>query len=274
MKPRYSFSSRRTGRMDNIRKQRQKYPALAKKIIEDSDILLEVLDARFVEETRNREVEEAIKRKGKKIIYVLNKADLIEKTSKQEFYPYVFVSCTLRKGIKELRNLIKIQAKGVKKESERVNVGLIGYPNTGKSSLINLLIGKNSAKTAPEAGFTKGLQKLKLSAGILLIDSPGIIPASQYSAVNREAIAIHTKFGGRSYNQVKEPELVVSELIKEFPESFKKFYKINFDSDPEILMETLGKRKGFLKKGGEPDEDKTARQILRDWQEGKIKLIK
>ncbi len=260
--------------MDNIRKQRQKYPALAKKIIEDSDILLEIIDSRFVEETRNKEVEESIKRKKKKIIYVLNKADLVEKTPKQDFYPYVFVSCTLRKGIKELRNLIKIQAKGIKKESERVNVGLIGYPNTGKSSLINLLIGKNSAKTAPEAGFTKGLQKLKLSSGILLIDSPGIIPESQYSAIKKDAIASHTKFGGRSYNQVKEPEVIVSEIIKEFPESFEKFYKIKFDSDPETLMECLGKIKGFLKKGGEVDEDKTARMILRDWQEGKIKIIR
>jgi len=253
-------------------KQKQKYPELTKKIIEDSDIVLEVLDARFIEETRNKEVEEIIQRKKKKIIYILNKADLISKKQRQDFYPYAFVSCTLRKGVKELRNLIKRQAKDILKDKEKANVGIIGYPNTGKSSLINLLIGKNSAKTAAEAGFTKGLQKLKLSPGIVLIDSPGIIPEIQYSAIKRDAITQHTKLSGRSYSQVKEPELVASDLIKEFPEIFEKFYNINSESNPEILMEKLGRKKGFLKKGGEINEDQTARMILRDWQEGKIKI--
>jgi len=283
MKPRFSFSSRRTGKLENIRKQKKKYPELAKKIIEDSDIILEILDARFIEETRNSEIEESIKKKKKRIIYVINKSDLVSKKPKQDFYPYVFVSCTLRKGIKDLRDLIKREAKQVKKEEipssenqtkedERVNVGIIGYPNTGKSSLVNLLIGKNSAKTAPEAGFTKGLQKLRLSPGIVLIDSPGIIPEVAYSPIKRDIITQYTKLGGRSYNQVKEPEIIVSDLIKEFPDVFEKFYKIDFESDPEILIEKLGKQKGFLKKAGEVDEDKTARMILRDWQEGKIKL--
>lgn len=198
MKPRYSFSSRRTRNIDNLKKQKQKYPELTRKIIEDSDIILEILDARFIEETRNKEVEEILAKQKKKIIYVINKSDLVNKKLRPEVYPFVFVSCTLRKGVKELRNLIKRQAKDVQKlgEIEKVNVGIIGYPNTGKSSLINLLIGKNSAKTAAEAGFTKGLQKLKLSPGILLIDSPGIIPEEQYSAIKRDAITQHTKLGG------------------------------------------------------------------------------
>lgn len=61
-------------------------------------------------------------------------------------------------------------------------------------------------------------------------------------------------------------------MIKEFPGIFEKFYNISSESNPEILIEKLGRKKGFLKKGGEVDEDKTARIILRDWQEGKIKI--
>jgi len=286
MKPRYSFSSRRTRNVENIRKQKQKYPELTRKIIEDSDIILEILDARFIEETRNKEVEEVLTREKKKIIYVINKSDLIDKRPSQDFYPYVFVSCVQRKGVKELRDLIKRLAKTIQKvktsgipstssqgkEEDRVNVGIIGYPNTGKSSLINLLIGKNSAKTAAEAGFTKGLQKLKLSPGIVLIDSPGIIPENQYSEVKKDKISQYTKLGGRSYSQVKDPDLVVSDLIKEFPEVFQNFYNIDVESDQENFIENLGIKKGLLKKGGEVDEDKVARIILRDWQEGKIKL--
>jgi hypothetical protein len=283
MRPRYSFSSRHTGKIRNIRKQRGKYPSLAKKIVQNSDIILEILDARFIQETRNKELEEEIERKKKRIIYVLNKADLINKTNlnlPQEMTPYVLVSSTLRKGVKELRDRIKREAKGINKEKDneteetfqKVTVGVIGYPNTGKSSLINTLIGKSSAGVGSDAGFTKSIQKIKLSQSIVLIDSPGIIPEKEYSTQDREKITLNTKLGARSYSQVKEPELVVANLIKSYPKLLEKFYKIDAKGDPEVLLEELGKRKGFLKKGGEINEDTTARLVIKDWQTGKIRI--
>ncbi len=280
MRVRYSFSSRHTGKIRNIRKQRGKYPSLAIKIAQDSDIILEILDSRFIQETRNEEIEEEIKKKRKKIIYVFNKADLIDKNKlkiPKELIPYVFVSSTLRKGIKELRDRIKREAAEINKEKEddenqKIIVGIIGYPNTGKSSLINTLIGKSSAGVGSDAGFTKSLQKIKLSQNIVLIDSPGIIPEKEYSPQNKEKIALNTKLGARSYSQVKEPELVVVNIMKSYPNLLENFYKINSKGDPEVLLEELGKRKGFLKKGGEVNEDATARGIIKDWQTGKIKL--
>ena len=280
MRPRYSFSSRHTGKKENMRKQRGKYPLIAKKIIEDSDIILEILDARFIQETRNSEFEEEIKKKDKRIIYVFNKADLINKSNliiSKELIPYVFVSSTLRKGIKELRDKIKIEAKKVNREKdetdhEKIIVGVIGYPNTGKSSLINSLIGKSSAGVGSDAGFTKSLQKIKLSQDIVLLDSPGIIPEREYSPQDREKISMHTRLGARSYSQVREPDIVVASLMKDYSKVLEKFYKIDSKGDSEILIEELGKKRGFLKKGGEVNEDVTARLILKDWQSGNIKL--
>jgi len=280
MRVRHSFSARHTGKVQNIRKQRGKYPQIANKIIEDSDIILEILDARFIQETRNMPLEEIIKRKKKRIIYVFNKADLIDKTSlkiSHELMPYVFVSTKERKGIKELRNRIKMEAKRVEKKKdelseEKINVGVIGYPNTGKSSLINSLIGKSSAGVGSDAGFTKSLQKIKLSQDIALLDSPGIIPEREYSQQDREKISMHAKLGARSYSQVKEPEMVIANLMENYSRVLEKFYKINAKGDSEVLLEELGKKKGFLKKGGEVNEDTTARLILKDWQSGKIKL--
>jgi hypothetical protein len=280
MRPRYSFSSRHTGKTQNMRKQRGKYPLLAQKIIEDSDVILEVLDARFIEETRNRGFEEEIGKMKKKIIYVFNKADLVNKsnlTVSKDLIPYVFVSSTLRSGIKELRDRIKIEAKKIDKEKrkhpeEKITVGVIGYPNTGKSSIINTLIGKSSAGVGSDAGFTKSIQKIKLSQEIVLIDSPGIIPEREYSQQDREKISMHAKLGARSYSQVKDPEMVIATLMESYSRVLEKFYKINAKGDSEILLEELGKRKGFFKKGGEVNEDTAARLILKDWQSGKIKL--
>jgi ribosome biogenesis GTPase A len=290
MRKRYSFSSRRTGRIGNIKKQRQKYPNLAEKIVEISDIVLELLDARFFQETRNLGVEELVKKRGKKIIYVVNKVDLIDNLKKQEIKqslkPVVLVSCKERKGVAELRDFIKLIAKRVerkenkifkkskvvKEESDKVKVGIIGYPNTGKSSLLNLLIGRASLGVGSEAGFTKGIQKIKLSKDIVLLDSPGVIPKEHYSNSEVLKIANQTIFGGRSYNQIKEPDIAVQNLMLKFPNVLERTYKIEANGDSEILLNELGKRKGFLKKGGFVNEDQTARFVIKDWQEGKIEI--
>lgn len=293
MKVRYSFSSRHSRRARDspkMRKQKGKYPSLAEKIIQESDIVLEVLDARFPEETRNKEVEEKITKKGKILIYILNKSDLTEKKS-SELKPGVFVSCRERKNVGKLRDLIKRESGKIKNKrssdnfsassggragkiskDNKIIVGVIGYPNTGKSSLINLLIGKSSAGTGADAGFTKGIQKLKLSPGIILLDTPGVIPRKEYSDSEKEKIAMHAIVGGRSYSQVKDPQITIAKLIKEYPRVLENHYKIDAKGDSEIFLEKLGKQKGFLLKGGIVNDDKTARFVLKEWQAGEIRI--
>lgn len=260
---------------------RAKFPELAEKIIEMSDIILEILDARFIREMLNKELEAKILNSGKKIIYVFNKSDLInvKKIKREEIrdlVPRVFVSATMRNGSKELRDKIKITATSIKKKQDKrlnkVTVGVIGYPNSGKSSVINLLVGKPAAGVGAEAGFTKGIQKVGLTKDIVLIDSPGVIPSKEYSTSEMFTTARHAKVGARAYSQVRNPEIVISQLIKEFPSAFDNFYKINSHGDSEILIEHVGRKSGFLKKNNEIDEDKTARAIIKDWQDGKIEI--
>jgi len=272
-----SIIIRHTPKLDT---ERAKYPALAEKIVQMSDIILEVLDARFIQETRNIELEEMITKLGKKIIYVFNKSDLVDiKRMKAKeiisLSPKVFVSAITKKGGKELRNKIKITSYRIENpvdtQLKKVTVGIIGYPNTGKSSLINLLVGKPAAGIGADAGFTHGIQKVNLTSTIVLLDSPGVIPKREYSPSNLTAISKHTKVGARSYSQVKNPTIVVSDIAKEFPKVFDNFYDIDSEGDSEILVEKLGRKKGILKKGNEVDEDRTARLILKDWQEGRIR---
>lgn len=259
--------------IEAMSKQKEKYPDIVLKLLDTSDVIIEVLDARFPEETRNREIEELIKKRGKRLIFALNKVDLIDKdkfVAPDDLKPFVFVSCRKRQGSRILRDLIKREVKYKPDKFDRAQVGIIGYPNTGKSSLINFLIGKSSAKTAYEAGFTKGLQKLRLSAKILLMDTPGVIPPSKYSHTDPLKISQHVMVGARNYDRVKNPEFIVSELVKAYPSQVAKHYDFDFNGDVETLLENLGKKRNFLLKGSKVDEDRTARSILRDWQEGKI----
>ncbi|MDA3837265.1 MAG: 50S ribosome-binding GTPase [Nanoarchaeota archaeon] len=289
----YTYSSHRTRRVEKIRKQRVKYPQVAKNIVDTSDIILEVLDARFLEETRNRKLEAEIERQGKKIIYVLNKTDLLTLNKLQEIkekvFPYAIVSCINRLGIKDLRNLIKRVAKTVEKREKReilkdkivvnekggdkMKVGVIGYPNAGKSSLLNLLAGKSAAGVGADAGFTRNVQKIRLSEDIVLTDSPGVIPEDQYSLSDKEKIAEHSLAGGKSYTQIKEPDIVVMQLFKKYKDALNKFYKTEAE-DSDDLIEEVGEQKRLLKKGGEINEDFAAREILKSWQLGKIKVGK
>ncbi|VVB79782.1 GTPase Der [uncultured archaeon] len=287
MKPRYSFSSHRTRRTENIKKQRPKYPELAKAVIEDSDIVLEILDARFLEETRNKELEEEILKKGKKVIFILNKADLVDpkkipKEQLKELLPYVFISCKEREGVRELRKKLQIESKRIVRKpltaeqikqgfDNRIKVGIIGYPNTGKSSLINVLVGKNAAGVGSDAGFTRGMQKVKLTSDIVLIDSPGVIPKDQYSQIKTDKITKNTKVGGRSYSQVRNPEDVVHLIMTDHPGILEEHYKLDTKGDVDELLDRLGRKKGILKRGGEPNTDLVARNVLKEWQTGKIR---
>ena len=271
---RYSFSSRRTGTIDSTNKHRIEFPEIARQVILQSDIILEILDSRFWQETRNLEFEEEIKQLGKKIIFILNKSDLVDRKKLTReigsLYPRVLVSCKERKGSFELREKIKIEAKKIGKE--KVYIGIIGYPNTGKSSVINILIGRRSAKVASEPGFTKGMQKVKLTENIFLFDTPGVIPSYENSNINKRDLVKHALINVRSWDKVKEPEMIIYNLIKQYPGMFEKFYNVQSNEDSEILIEKLGRKKHILRKGGVVDSDRTARMMLRDFQEGRIRV--
>ena len=255
---------------------KKEFPDIAKQVIENSDIILEIIDSRFVNDSRNPEIEVFVKNRGKKLIFIFNKADLVDvdKLKKEilasNFEPYAIVSCRKRRGGQMLRNRIKIEASRI--NFSQIRVGVIGYPNVGKSSIINLLVGRQSAGTASEAGFTKGMQKVKLAENIFLIDTPGIIPSKENC---EQGFAKHVIINSRNYDKVHDPEFVVLTLMKQFPGVVEKFYKLRVKNDPDAFIEKLGRKKAFLVKGNEVDVDRTSRLILKDWQEGKMqKLIK
>lgn len=264
------------GKSPRANKHRGSVPSIVNDIIEQADVILEILDARFIEKTRNLEIEKKVKRLGKTIIYVFNKLDLVDvdkikrNIELQELKPNIFFSARERKGSAGLRKMIKIEARKLNEDS--VNIGVIGYPNTGKSSIINLLSGKSVAKTSSEAGYTKGIQKIKLSKGLYLIDTPGIIPSKEKIGYNKEHHLRHAQIGAITWDKAKNPDMVVFRLMEEYPGVLEKHYKIDAGRDSELLIEELGRKLNYLKKGNLVDENRVSKKILKDWQEGKIKV--
>jgi ribosome biogenesis GTPase A len=238
--------------------------SVANQIIKESDVILEVLDARFIDETRNYEIEKKVRQLNKKIIYVINKSDLVPKEEltgvKKELVPSVFISATKHMGTLILRKMIlKVGDK------PQIRVGVLGYPNTGKSSLINALKGRKSAPTSPLSGFTKGKQWIRIDKRIMMIDSPGVVPFGEKEELKHVLIAT------TDYSSAKEPDLLAMDLIKIYKGRIERHYGVNLGKDPGQTLEKIALKNRKLKKGGVADVETMARIIIKDWQAGKIK---
>lgn len=229
---------------------------IIKQVIEKSDIILEVLDARFIDETRNPQLEEKIREEGKKLIFVVNKIDLIDDPKLirkiKKLKPSIQVSCKERLSTDRLRGIIKRYAN----KEGRTRVGVIGYPNTGKSSLLNILCGRSKAKTSSQSGMTRGLQFIRLTENITLLDSPGTFPVDQKD----EKLVLISSI---DFSKVKDPEYFVELIQDHFPNALEDHFQVDD-------LEELAEKRGFLKKGGLIDEIRLARYILKEWQQGKI----
>ncbi len=237
--------------------------SIVERVIGESDVVLEVLDARLIDETRNKEIEKIIEERHKKLIHVVNKIDLVDinsiKDKLKELTNPVFVSSKKRLGTSILKR--KILEVGRK---ETVLVGVVGYPNTGKSSVINGIAGSKKARTSPTSGFTKGVQKVKVSDRIMLLDTPGVIPIEDNDVIR------HTLIGSKNPQAIKEPDLIAVHLIKLLHGRVEKHYGVEVNDDPEVTLDNIARKMNRFRKGGVPDVDSASRTILMDWQRGKI----
>ena len=230
---------------------------IVNKVIRKADIILLVIDARFPELTRHPEIEKKVREQDKKLLYVINKSDLV-KNPKFSETPHVFVSSRDRQGSSKLFKKIMELAHG-----EEVKVGVLGYPNVGKSSVINMLKGKKSAKTSSQAGYTKGIQYVTARNKLLLIDTPGVLPFTEKDLLKQITI------GAFNPQHVKEPDYYAMLIIKEHQKMFEKYYDVKF-TDADEFLDRAALKHNYLKKGGKPDRMRFARKLLHDWQQGHI----
>ncbi|CCH61559.1 hypothetical protein TBLA_0F00150 [Henningerozyma blattae CBS 6284] len=246
------------------------------KVIDSSDVVIHVLDARDPLGTRCKSVEEYMKKETphKHLIYVLNKCDLVPtwvaaawvKHLSSERPTLAFhASITNSFGKGSLIQLLR-QFSQLHPERKQISVGFIGYPNTGKSSIINTLRKKKVCQVAPIPGETKVWQYITLMKRIFLIDCPGIVPPS--SKDTEEDILFR---GVVRVEHVSHPEQYIPGVLRRCQRKhLERTYEISGWKDSTEFIEILARKQGRLLKGGEPDESGVSKQILNDFNRGKI----
>lgn len=247
------------------------------KVLDTSDVIIHVLDARHPKLFLSKQILDYVKQhEYKNLILVLNKVDLIPTniTHKNieilsKHFPTVAMHSKSLSNFYGKLNLMGLLRQYRKIHKKNISVGFVGYPNVGKSSIINVLINKKSTKTAPLAGETRNWQHVKLDKGINLFDCPGIIDEKNKPVSENDINFSTVLMGAVRVEKIKNPEDYVVDLIKIAKEGMEKRYKVKI-SDPYEFIENIGRKTGKLNKNGEPDTHLTSKKILNDWVQGKI----
>ncbi|WP_337460223.1 ribosome biogenesis GTPase YlqF [Dialister invisus] len=251
------------------------------------DVAAELLDARIPLASANPMVEELLS--GKPRIVILNKADLADPEMTKAWESYykrkgvaaVSMSCGNGKDKKKFLRLIKEAAgpmlekwkrRGLKTRSARIMI--LGIPNVGKSTLINFISGTAAARTANTPGHTRGKQWVRLSQGLDLLDTPGVL----WPKFEDQVAALRLAATGAIAGDVFDADTVVPELMRVLartaPDALREKYGIeDAAADPQILLAQAGKRRGCIIPGGAIDYARVQTMILNDFRSGKLGRI-
>ena len=269
----------------------QWFPGHMKKarcIIEENlklvDVVVELLDARIPMSSANPMLKEIIA--GKPRVIALNKSDLADPamTKKwlecfhQQGLQAVAIDSVKGTGIKTLIKLSeelarprteKLVEKGAKARSARCMI--LGIPNVGKSSLINRLAGAVKAKTADKPGVTRAKQWIRIGSNVELLDTPGIL----WPKFEDRMVGLKLAFVGSINDEIYDLEqvsLLLLELLqRNYPDRLAERFKLaEMPETGQELLDSIGRKRGCLLKGGIIDREKVWRIVMSEFRSGKL----
>lgn len=240
-------------------------------LIRACDIVLEVVDARLPILSRVSSIEDHVKKLNIPLIIVLNKCDLVprqvcEQTKRifSQQHPTVYISAQNRQGTKILRHtIVKLSPK------REIIISLVGIPNTGKSSLLNILRGKHVAPTGQKPGVTRHKQIVRISQKIKIFDTPGVIPFD-HPDVNLQAF-----MGAVPIGKLEDPIVTafffLNRIKKHYSEGLIQKYDIpSLDISNEAILAHIAQRRGMILKGAKLNINEAAKVLMREFTAGKF----
>ena len=273
-----------------------------REIIEDLkliDVVIEILDARIPISSQNPDIKNIIARKKK--IVLLNKCDLADEVETKKWMEYfekqglpvVLVNSNDGKGIIQVISKIEDVMKEEIEENEKkgrvgkiIRVLILGIPNVGKSSFINRVSKKTTAKVGNRPGVTTQKQWIRVAKNIELLDTPGVL----WPKFESEEVGLNLAFTGSIKDDILDKEEIAFYLLKYLIENYLDLlcakYDLNneeiqenlknYEDENQVILETMeqiGKRRGALVSGGRVDNKKVSNIILQDFREAKIGRI-
>lgn len=251
------------------------------------DVVVELLDARIPISSKNPEIDGLIGNKTK--VVVLNKFDLSDQRVLDQWIEYyhskgisaIPVNSLTGEGINRLIHELKLSfqdkldkmlSKGMKPRAVRVMI--VGIPNVGKSSLINKLAGKKSAKTGNKPGVTKGKQWIKIKKDLELFDTPGIL----WPKIDDIETGIKLAFTGAIKDEILDIDEIAFKLVEFLNENYKDDlvdrYKLKNEPETGLeIMEEIARNRGCIISGNMVDYTKVSRLILDEFRKGIIGRI-
>lgn len=283
---------------DNQKQTVQWFPghmAKTRRLIKESlslvDGVTELLDARIPMSSRNPELDELTGRKPR--IVLLNKCDVADDRITKEWIEYfrekgqyaLAVDCRTGKGLNQYHNLVRqVLADRIKANEERgmpgkaLRIMVVGIPNTGKSSFINRMAGKNRAKVADKPGVTRHNQWFAIGNGIELLDTPGVL----WPKFDDPEVGDKLSFIGSVKDEVTDVETMAARLVKVLAEEYedKLTGRFRLSNIPDIksampweLLEEIGRERGMLIRGGEVNTERASIMLLDEYRGGKMGKI-
>lgn len=251
------------------------------------DGVVEILDARAPESSRNPEMDRLVKDKPR--MFILNKADMADDNATAEWINYykskgfTVIKCNCKNGdgikgflptvrnqlLKELMD--KRRAKGI--EGAPLRLMIVGIPNVGKSSFINRMAKSKRTKVEDRPGVTRTKQWVKLGDNVEMLDMPGVL----WPKFEDQEVARKLAFTGAVKDDILDIEALASLLLENlsslYPQALEERYKIETQGTGLKLLENVGRKRGMLVSGGEVNTERAAITVLDEFRCGKLGRI-
>lgn len=251
--------------------------------MENTDVVIEVLDARLPQASSNPMVEELRKFRNKPCLKVLNKTDLADPAATAAWAAWYDAQdsvtaypMTTKKpsDVAQIPALCKALAPHRGVPTKPLRIMIMGIPNVGKSTLMNALLKKRVAKVGDEPAVTKSQQKLYLDQFTVLVDTPGMLWPKIAMASDGLMLAASHAVGTNAVIEEEVAEFLGAFLLERYPQALAERYGLKTGGmDGFGVIEGVAQRRAFRARGGDYDYEKAAHTLLLDYRSGALGRI-